>query len=475
VGGSEGGVLMRAKAVPLLAFLIYTASLNAQAPETFTLIGNMTAPRAGHTATLLLNGKVLIAGGRSDESGAAELFDPVTRTFSATGEMITPRSRHTATLLDNGRVLIAGGVLNNGNFPLASAELYDPSTGTFTATGSMHEAKGWHTATLLYNGSVLVAGAGRPELYDPVTGIFTATGAYAGTYAAPFVNTATLLPNGKVLITGCDCRFDAALTELYDPATGAFGLAGGTSGPTRWWINVNTATLLRNGNVLIVGNAENDGLPADAELYAPSTRIFSGIGNTTAPHEFSTATLLPDGEVLIAGGQLPGGSGAAGTDLYDPATGKFSAAGNMTTSRHAHTATLLPDGTVLIAGGYSVWLWPNISGTFSAELYVPRLFTPTPVTDFRFDLAAVTAGGSFSVNISGSGLTEETFFDVRFTDPQSHPGVVLNWQRGLSASHEIPIGTSSGNWTINGVRAHQIEEDHTSSFVPVSATIRVSN
>jgi hypothetical protein len=155
-----------------------------------------------------------------------------------------------------------------------------------------------------------------------------------------------LLPDGKVLITGVDSLRDVApLTELYDPATDTFGLTGEASGPTRWWVNVNTTTLLRNGNVLIAGNVENDGSPADAELYDPLTQLFSDLGNTTAPHEFSTATLLPDGEVLIAGGQLPGGSGSAGTDLYDPATGTFSAAENMTIGRHSHTATLLPDGT----------------------------------------------------------------------------------------------------------------------------------
>src|SRR5438132_6645826 len=105
-----------------------------------------------------------------------------------------------------------------------------------------------------------------------------------------------LLPDGKVLITGCDClRNVAPLTELYDPATGTFGLTGGASGPTPWWGNVNTATLLRNGNVLIAGNDENDGFPADAESYAPSTQLFSNLGKTPAPHEFSTATLLPDG------------------------------------------------------------------------------------------------------------------------------------------------------------------------------------
>ena len=231
-----------------------------------------------------------------------------------------------------------------------------------------------------------------------------------------------------------------------------------------------------NGNVLIAGNAENDGLPADAEQYAPSTQTFSNLGKTPAPHEFSTATLLTNGEVLIAGGALPGGSGAGGTDLYDPATGKFSAAENMTIGRHSHTATLLPDGTVLIAGGYSTWLWPAPTPSSTAELYVPRLLIPAlVVTDLRSDLAVVTAGASYSVNISGSGLTAETFFDVRFNSPGSNASaVVLNWQRGLAARHEVPIGIASGNWTINGVRAHQIEADHTGSFVPVSSTITVS-
>lgn len=135
----------------------------------------------------------------------------------------------------------------------------------------------------------------------------------------------------------------------------------------RGWLNVNTATLLMDGTVLFVGNSENDGSPADAEVYDPKAGTFTFIGHTIAPHEFSAAVRLPDGTVLIAGGQLPGGNGTASADLYLPETGTFAFAGNMTTGRHSHTATLLLDSTVLIAGGYSIWPHP----TSSAEVYKP--------------------------------------------------------------------------------------------------------
>jgi hypothetical protein len=97
------------------------------------------------------------------------------------------------------------------------------------------------------------------------------------------------------------------------------------------------------------------------------------------------------------------------------------------------------------------------------------------VTDLRFDRTNAIVGSSYSLNISGSNLTPETFFDIRFTSPGgTASAAVLNWQKGLATSHDVPIGTAAGNWTINGVRAHQIETDHTGSFFPVSATITVS-
>ncbi len=200
----------------------------------------------------------------------------------------------------------------------------------------------------------------------------------------------------------------------------------------------------------------------------------------TSRRAWHSLTLLPDGTVLAAGGEsgrCSGNScflveGASSAELYDPATGTWTATGDMTAPRKTHTATLLNDGTVLMAGGESYVL----GTTASAELYVPSELVPVPaVTGLRFDRTSVIEGSSYLANVSGSNLTAQTFFDVRFTSAGSKTSaVVLNWQRGLVASHGVPDGTASGNWTIIGVRAHEIETDHTGNFFPVSATITVS-
>jgi hypothetical protein len=125
-----------------------------------------------------------------------------------------------------------------------------------------------------------------------------------------------------------------------------------------------------NDTVLFV-EGNDSALPDDAEVYDPASGTFTHIGYTSAIHEFSTATRLPDGTVLIAGGQLAGGGGSPAAELYVPATGKFVPAGNMTAGRFSHTATLLPDGTVLIVGGYTIWPNPTASAetTANAEIY----------------------------------------------------------------------------------------------------------
>ncbi len=124
-----------------------------------------------HTATLLNNGMVLIAGGNGSgmASISAELYNVATGTFAVTGSMNAGRYSHTATLINNGLVLVAGGVSS-----LASAELYNPASGTFAVIGSLNTGRDRHTATLLNNGMVLIVGGhsvvgyvATAELFSP--------------------------------------------------------------------------------------------------------------------------------------------------------------------------------------------------------------------------------------------------------------------------------------------------------------------
>jgi hypothetical protein len=321
-----------------------TVELYDPASGTFSPTGSMSATRFGHTATLLQDGRVLVAGGYTYADAAsavilasAELYDPQTGTFGPTGAMSVPREFHTATLLPDGRVLIAGGITTSplamtaSSETLASAELYDPKTGTFIPTGSMSTFRDEYTATLLPDGRVLVVGGGgegyaslaTAELYDPATGAFSPTGSMT---SGRWLHTATLLPDGRVLITGGRTPTDSvyATAELYSPTTGRFN----RTGPMHAGRQQHTATLLPDGRVLITGGFEQNGAAGQAlsstELYDPVTGKFTPAGSMGNPRMEQTATLLNDGRVLIAGGGAltadpKGGEvGSASAVLYQP-------------------------------------------------------------------------------------------------------------------------------------------------------------
>ena len=402
----------------------------AQSPGTFTATGAMIMPRAAHTATLLPNGKVLITGGTGGTvfgppTATAELFDPSTGAFTPTGNMTTPRASHSATLLADGRVLIVGGVPIVGGGP---AELYDPSTGSFTPVGTAIPIPILIAVMTLADGRVLVEGCANPcnsviaGFYDPADGTFKDAGPqFAGG------GLEVVLADGKVLIVGgCPANHVGTKAQVFDPSTGLFSPVGLM---TNGCEDSNTATLLLNGKVLFVGSDEYP-FPADASLFDPMSGTFANVGPAIAPREFSAATLIPDGTVFITGGQLPGGNGQAVSELYTPASSTFSVAGNMVTARHQHTATLLPDGTVLIAGGFS--LWP--SSTASAELYRPAVLVSAPLL--------------FSLSAEGKGqgaIWHATTGQAASPDAPAFAGEILSmYTTGLADGSVIPPRVAIG-------------------------------
>ncbi len=329
----------------------------------FKADGSMAAPRISHTATLLTDGTVLVAGGAG--LATAEKYDPSTGKFTmTTGSMSVARDGHTATLLKTGKILIAGGQADLTAAAYATAELFDPGTGKFTmTTGTMSVARTGHNATLLADGKVLITGGNTltADLFDPSTGMFTPTTGKMVT--ARSEDTATLLTNGKVLITGGLAGAALATAELYDPTTESFSATGAMTVARSFHTATLLATGANTGKVLVAGgNSKN----AVAELYDPGTGSFSTTGAMASTRQRHTATLLSDGTVLMAGGSEFDGNVniLTAVEFFDPNSGTFNGTGGMLTPRIVHTATLLKDGTVLVTGGLN-----EAETLATAELY----------------------------------------------------------------------------------------------------------
>jgi len=330
----------------------------------------MLEPRSGHTATLLPDGKVLIAGGmrrNQDFYKSAELYDPATAKFQPTGEMNERRVSPMAVLLKSGKVLVAGGWIGAGC--TNSAELYDPATGKFTSlAGKMTSRRGEARATLLESGDVLITGGAdhdspggiaSAEIFRAATMTFEAV---APMHYARVSHTATLLPDGRVLVAGGRGDKVNAVAEIYDPKTARFSETGSLI-TARY---KHTAGLLADGRVLLAGGSDErdwSGNLNSAEIYDPKTGRFTAVSPMN-----DSRFKLPEEAVQLESGKLLVAGGSKEVEVFDPATGKFSvASGQMNDARHFMTETRLKDGSVLLAGGYP----NNDQATAQAWIYRP--------------------------------------------------------------------------------------------------------
>jgi N-acetylneuraminic acid mutarotase len=403
---TAGRKLLLAGALLLLVQAAPGFVLNIFGP--FWSTGNVTTARYFHTATLLQNGKILVAGGSTGSGSTpiatAELYDPATGTWSNTGSLAQARFHHTATLLSTGQVLVVGGTKGSAaSDVLASAEIYDTATGVWFSghVASLTTARFEHTATLLPNGNVLVFGGsgasstlGSAERYDPATNKWTATSGFT----ARLDHTATLLGNGKVLFAGgYGASAQLSSADVYDPANSTV-TSSDMLGITR---EGHTATVLPSGKVLVACGLNSGGDLGTAQLYDPTAGTWAATGSLTTPRRDHTMTLLPNGKVLVAGG-----SGSSGTlqsaELYDPAAGTWSGGGTLIAARGGHTATLLASGKVVLAAGINGGTGTLNSAEFYDALSGARSNTASPIARYAhtstllFTGEVLNAGGHFA-------------------------------------------------------------------------------
>jgi PKD repeat protein len=442
----------------------------------FSATGDMVAGRSDHIAVRLLDGRILVAGGRTDGRtglATAELYNPATGTWTATGSMTTGRFAHTAVLLSDGRVLVAGGVpfsFSCADPPAStSAELYNPATGTWSSTGSLSFGRASAVAVVLADGRVLVAGGGRcgvirnqAEIYNPATGVWTSTGSMNVVRRSP---AAVRLADGRVLVAGGTGAFPfASLTsaEIYDPASGAWTPTGAMHDPRVWTSDdesaVNFLMPLSDGRILTAGGlnrCSESGCDlaflASAEVFDPASGSWSTTGSLATGRYRHQMAVLSDGRVLAAGGRT-GGALVGSAELYDPATGTFSDGGSLVTARQDYPATPTGDGRVLLSGGQGP------SGVLrSSELYTadrPPVANAGP---------AVAGGEGAAVQFDGTGSA----------DPDGD-ALTYSWDFGDGSAPET-IAQPSHVYTDNGTYTVTLTVSDGSLTAVATTTANIAN
>jgi hypothetical protein len=374
-------VFLTAVLLAALVGALVVGPLRQPAPELstdpFAPTGLLRGSDSAANTALIPDGRVLIMNGDWVGMGTAksvpEVWDPASSTVRRIGPTIHDRVGATATLLLDGRVLVIGGFAGPfaySSTASATVEIWDPETEAFEETGSLSIGRVGHTATLLADGRVLVVGGSPPgsdsptvELWDPSTGRFASAGELLTERSG---HTATLLPDGQVMITGGTQQDGIRLgeVELWNPNALK-------SRRTNLYLDrpaSATATRLLDGRVLLVGGAAfTDGSPSQFAFFASGRSVGDYVPTLVTARFGHAAVLLADGRVLILGGTVDGGASTASVEAFDPATETFIPAAPLPRPITNHTATLLTDGRILL-----------VSSPGGPDEEVVDVYTPEP-------------------------------------------------------------------------------------------------
>lgn len=389
--------------------------------QSFQLTSALKQWRFFHSATLLTNGSVLVAGGRSSlntVTNSVEILNPITGIWSYTTPMSIPRSRHTAVLLTNGCVLVIGGE-SSGFRGTNTCEIFDPGTMTWANTGSMNYTRYIPTATLLQDGRVLVAGGGitNCEIYDPATRVWTDTGS---TFVVRTNHSAVLLPDGKVLVAGGSSDTN---TEIYNPKSGLWKKTGAMQRSRK----LLSMSLLPDGKVLVVGGYNSGTTNTTAEIYNPSNGVWSYTGSmkTTSvggdnSGSIALLNLLPNGTVFA---MVP----YTFSEIFDPNTGEWIFGPGMITNRWGTDArsVLLRNGRLLFVGGYNIptneiYNSTNAPTRSFGQIYLERQPDNSVVVSFT-----CTPNGTNAIIFSTNAALPKASWSKLGTAKEFAPGIYL--------------------------------------------------
>ena len=430
--------------------------------------GTLAPARYAHTATLLNNGKLLVAGGTISDSNSfnsCALYDENDNSWSTAGSMISGRAFHTATRLSSGKVLVVGGYKYNSGATLNSVELYDPVANSWSAVSALATARAGHAAVLLANGKVLISGGEAAvgvyltsaELYDPATDTWVEVDSLSVTRSR---HTATLLNNGKVLVAGGgNDSNDIKTAEIFDPGSNNWSSAGTL-------VNGHdsaTATLLVDGKVLLVGGK---GTPS-VERFDPSTATWSTVASLPTRSSNHAATLLSDGRVLVTGG-FDSLEFSSATEIYDPALDTWESGSSLSVARSFHTATLLLSGKVLVSSGGT-----NCSGSvYSCSYYAPlSSYYFAPLSSNEIYTPIISASQSQSITFGA--LTDKTYGAADFAvSATATSGLPVNFSSQTPATcsvsgttvHLVAVGTCTVRASQTGNTSYAAAADVDRSF-----------